>query len=69
MFKNVIVGVDDGQGGRDAIALARQLVDPGALLTLGSDGRAARCRSRRVRSPRWSTPRERGARRGVLCSC
>lgn len=34
MFKNVIVGVDDGQGGRDAIALARQLVDPGALLTL-----------------------------------
>jgi len=34
MFTNVVVGVDDGQGGRDAIALARQLVDSGARLTL-----------------------------------
>jgi nucleotide-binding universal stress UspA family protein len=34
MFENVMVGVDDGQGGRDAIALARQLVDPDGLVTL-----------------------------------
>jgi nucleotide-binding universal stress UspA family protein len=34
MFRNVIVGVVDGQGGRDAIALAGQLVDPDGLLTL-----------------------------------
>jgi nucleotide-binding universal stress UspA family protein len=34
MFTNVIVGVDDGQGGHDAIALARELVDSGGLLTL-----------------------------------
>jgi nucleotide-binding universal stress UspA family protein len=34
MFENVIVGVDGYQGGRDAIALARQLVAPNARLTL-----------------------------------
>ena len=34
MFDNVIVGVDGYQGGRDAIALARQLAAPGAKLTL-----------------------------------
>ncbi len=33
MFWNVLVGVD-GQGGRDAIALARQLAAPGARITL-----------------------------------
>lgn len=30
MFKNVIVGVDGGEGGRDAIALAKVLVVTGA---------------------------------------
>jgi nucleotide-binding universal stress UspA family protein len=34
MFKNVVVGVDEYQGGRDAIALARRLVDEGGELTL-----------------------------------
>ena len=34
MFKNVLVGVDGRPGGRDAIALARLLGDPGAKLTL-----------------------------------
>ena len=41
MFDNVLVGVDGRQGGRDAIALARQLAAPEARLTLahvyGSD--------------------------------
>ena len=34
MFYNVLVGVDGLQGGRDAIALARQLAGPGARITL-----------------------------------
>ncbi|MBV8953649.1 MAG: universal stress protein [Solirubrobacterales bacterium] len=35
MFWNVLVGVDGRQGGRDAIALARQLAAPQSTLTLG----------------------------------
>ena len=35
MFKNVIVGVDRLDGGRDAIALATDLVSDGGKLTLG----------------------------------
>jgi nucleotide-binding universal stress UspA family protein len=39
MFKNVLVGVDDRQGGRDAIALATHLVDaPGKLTLLNVHG-------------------------------
>ena len=34
MFKNVIVGVDDRQGGRDAIALAKELVAKDGKLAL-----------------------------------
>ena len=34
MFKNVVVGVDGREGGRDAIALARVLCDPDGELTL-----------------------------------
>lgn len=34
MFKNVLIGVDGRQGGRDAIALARQLAGTEATLTL-----------------------------------
>jgi nucleotide-binding universal stress UspA family protein len=34
MFRNVLVGVDDRQGGRDAIALATQLVEEAGKLTL-----------------------------------
>jgi nucleotide-binding universal stress UspA family protein len=34
MFTNVFVGVDGRQGGRDAIALARQLASDGAIITL-----------------------------------
>jgi nucleotide-binding universal stress UspA family protein len=41
MFRNILVGVDGRQGGRDAIALARQLGTPDAAITLahvyGSD--------------------------------
>lgn len=33
-FSNVIVGVDGREGGRDAVALARQLAAPGAQITL-----------------------------------
>jgi len=36
MFERVLVGVDGRQGGRDAIALARRLADPGATLTLAN---------------------------------
>ena len=34
MFNNVIVGIDDGEGGRDAIALAKLLAAGGGRLTL-----------------------------------
>ena len=34
MFKNVVVGVDDGDGGRDAVALAKRLVAQDGELTL-----------------------------------
>jgi len=34
MFKHVIIGVDERQGGRDAIALGRRLVDPSGETTL-----------------------------------
>lgn len=34
MFRNLLVGVDEHQGGRDAIALATQLAAPGRVLTL-----------------------------------
>ncbi len=34
MYKNVLVGVDFRQGGRDAIALARTLMDPNGSMTL-----------------------------------
>jgi nucleotide-binding universal stress UspA family protein len=34
MFKNVLVGVDGGPNGRDAIALASRLADPDGKLTL-----------------------------------
>jgi nucleotide-binding universal stress UspA family protein len=36
MFKRVVVGVDGQVGGRDAIALARQLVDSDGVLTLAN---------------------------------
>jgi nucleotide-binding universal stress UspA family protein len=36
MFTNVLIGVDGRQGGRDAIALARQLAAREAALTLGN---------------------------------
>lgn len=34
MFRNVLVGVDGRSGGRDAIALAKQLAAPDAVITL-----------------------------------
>jgi nucleotide-binding universal stress UspA family protein len=34
MFRKLLVGVDGGHGGRDAIALGRQLAAPGADITL-----------------------------------
>ena len=35
MFKNVVVGVDGSEGGRNPVALARRLVDSNGELTLG----------------------------------
>lgn len=35
MFKKILVGVDDREGGRDAIELARRLSSPGTELVLG----------------------------------
>jgi nucleotide-binding universal stress UspA family protein len=35
MFRHVLVGVDGGNGGRDAVALAQRLVDPDGRVTLG----------------------------------
>jgi nucleotide-binding universal stress UspA family protein len=34
MFKNVLVGVDGREGGHDAVALAKRLLDPAGKLTL-----------------------------------
>jgi nucleotide-binding universal stress UspA family protein len=34
MFENILIGVDGCRGGRDAIALAKQLAAPGARFTL-----------------------------------
>ena len=34
MFKQIVVGVDGGSGGRDAVALAKLLVGPGGEITL-----------------------------------
>jgi nucleotide-binding universal stress UspA family protein len=34
VFKNILVGVDRHQGGRDAVALSKQLLDKGGELTL-----------------------------------
>lgn len=34
MFSNIVVGVDEHQGSRDAIALAEQLVEPSGAVTL-----------------------------------
>ena len=57
MFSNVLVGVDGRQGGRDAIALARQLAAPGARITLAhvdpietTDGADASSESHRMLS-------------------
>jgi nucleotide-binding universal stress UspA family protein len=36
MFKHVLVGIDGGPGGRDAIALAQRLVEPDGRITLGN---------------------------------
>ncbi len=36
MFRNVIVGIDGQQGGRDALALAQRLVEPHGHLTLAA---------------------------------
>lgn len=36
MFRNIVIGVDGRSGGRDAIALARQLAEPDATITLAN---------------------------------
>ena len=40
MFDNVVIGVDGREGGRDALALGRRLLDPGGALTLAHVYRA-----------------------------
>jgi nucleotide-binding universal stress UspA family protein len=46
MYHHILIGVDGGPGGRDAIALARRLADPSARLSLahvyGREGISAR---------------------------
>ena len=44
MFNNVLIGIDGRQGGRDAIALAKQLASAEANLTLGHVCTAVRVR-------------------------
>lgn len=79
MFSNVLVGVDGRQGGRDAIALARQLATPDAAITLahvfGSDwvlGHAAALGAeieRRVASELLTTERQTaGIDAALVCS-
>lgn len=34
MFRNVVIGVDHGEGGHDAVALAHQLVSPSSTVTI-----------------------------------
>ena len=52
MFGRTIVGVDGSSGGRDAIALARQLVGPDGKLTLAHVVRVGAVRiARRIRGP------------------
>jgi nucleotide-binding universal stress UspA family protein len=36
MFTHIVVGVDGGQGGRDAVALAKQLAQPDSKITLAN---------------------------------
>ena len=50
MVTNVIVGVDHQDGGRDAIALAMQLLGRGGELTFGHVRRRAGPISRRERA-------------------
>ena len=58
MFDNVLVGVDDGEGGRDAIALARMLAAQGSKLTLAQvyqgDSEVSRAPARPTRPPSTS---------------
>ena len=62
MFKNVLVGVDDGQGGRDAIALARVLRAPDGELTLAHilahDGHGYRGPSAAYEASGWARAAE-----------
>jgi hypothetical protein len=37
MFENAVVGIDGHGGGRDAVALAKQLGAPGAAITLARE--------------------------------
>jgi nucleotide-binding universal stress UspA family protein len=79
VFSNVLVGVDGRQGGRDAIALAKQLAAPDGQIALahiyGNDwmlGRGAALAlpvEREVAERLLSKEREETATRGELVSC
>jgi nucleotide-binding universal stress UspA family protein len=59
MFDNIVVGVDEGEGGRDAVALARMIAGDGAALTLVHIARAGFAESRGSRPGFDSVERER----------
>ncbi len=70
MFRRVLVGVDGRPGGRDAIALARQLAAPDAVTILALDSIAldviaqlAQLPDRRVKHPACALGPVRGQRR------
>jgi len=77
VFKNILVGVDRHQGGRDAVALAKRLLDEGGELTLAhifsrephtwpqTEQDRAEPQVRRSNAGSWWRPeRERAAGRG-----
>ncbi len=51
MFRRVLVGVDGRRGGRDAIALARQLAAPDAVTILALDSIALNVITRLAQLP------------------
>jgi hypothetical protein len=57
MFDNVVVGIDDGDGGRDALALARLLVADNGKLTLTQVYQGDSAVSRRT-NPRYEAEQQ-----------
>ena len=60
MFRQIVVGVDEQSGGRDAIALAKRLLAPDGELTLAHvvahDGHGYRVPAAAYDPVRWARP-------------